>query len=661
MKKVNYNFTLFVFFCCLFLIILQPSKAVGWSEISTGWYHSVSLSSDSKLYTWGNNNFGQLGINQGPALTPYKTSPIQVGTDNDWSAIATGGNHTIALKSNGSLWAWGRNDYGQLGINQDPALTPYIISPAQVGTDNDWVAIATGGDLTVALKSGGTLWTWGRNDYGQLGINQDPALTPYIVSPAQVGTDIDWTSIATGGYHTIALKSNGSLWAWGFNFHGQLGDNTNIDKWFPVRETHNDIDWTSITAGGYHTLALKSNGSLWAWGMNWNGQLGDNTIVNKSSPTRINDDIDWTSVAAGAFHSMAIKSNGSLWSWGLNSSGQLGDNSKVTRLSPVNIGIDLDWALISPGGDYSSAIKSDGGLWSWGSNIYGQLGVGSEAEGLIPTAINNPPIVNAGGTYSTVEGVAIVLDGTGSSDADGTIILYEWDIDNDGSYDYSNASPTQSHIFNQDDVYIVSLRVTDNLDAKSQALTSAAVTDTTPVADFSASPTNGIAPQTINFSNSSTGHDQPLSYAWDFDNDGSTDSTAMNPSYLYNNSGTYTVGLAVTDSDGSNNTLIRTGYITLLLDSDADGFPDGSDNCALTPNPAQENTDGDAYGNICDADLDNNGIVESHDYTLLGHAWLAEPGDLNWNPDADLDSDNRVDINDYTLMELRWFTVEPWD
>jgi PKD repeat protein len=182
---------------------------------------------------------------------------------------------------------------------------------------------------------------------------------------------------------------------------------------------------------------------------------------------------------------------------------------------------------------------------------------------LVGIGLNNPPTSNPGGPYSGIEGQAITLNGNSSTDSDGSIVLYEWDINNDGSYEYSSSSPTQNHAYAQQGTYTIKLRVTDNLGATGTATTTATISDTSPTTNFTASPTSGTTPLTVNFYNSSTGYDQPLSYAWDFDNNGTIDSTAQNPSYSYTNLGTYTVKLTITDSDGSTNTLTRTNYITV--------------------------------------------------------------------------------------------------
>ena len=178
---------------------------------------------------------------------------------------------------------------------------------------------------------------------------------------------------------------------------------------------------------------------------------------------------------------------------------------------------------------------------------------------------NNPPAADTDGPYTGIEGQTITLDGSGSTDSDGSIVLYEWDIDNDGTYDYSSSSATRNHTYTRQGTYTIKLRITDNLGATDEATTTAAISDTSPTADFTGSPTSGTTPLTVNFTGNSTGYDRPLSYEWDFDNDGIIDSTGLNPSYTYSDQGTYTVKLAVTDSDGSANTLSRTDYITVTL------------------------------------------------------------------------------------------------
>src|SRR3990170_1798433 len=258
----------------LFFTLLMtafPSGATGEtvkSQIAAGSYHTLAIKSDGTLWAWGYNYSGQLG----DGTTSNKTTPVQIGTGTNWSQIAAGGYHSLAIKSDGTLWAWSGNSFGQLG---DGTSRDYKTTPVQIGTGTNWSQIAAGDYHTLAIKSDGTLWAWGYNSYGQLGDGASGGGN-YKTTPVQIGTGTNWSQIAAGGYHTLAIKSDGTLWAWGGNSFGQLGDGTSSDyKTTPV-QIGTGTNWSQIAAGGYHTLAIKSDRTLWAWG-NYYGQLGDAT------------------------------------------------------------------------------------------------------------------------------------------------------------------------------------------------------------------------------------------------------------------------------------------------------------------------------------------------------------------------------------------------
>lgn len=344
-----------------------------WISIVAGWSHNLALKSDGTLWAWGYNVNGQLG----DGTTINRTTPVQIGTDNNWTSIAANA-HSFGLKSDGSLWGWGLNSYGQLG---DGTTTDKHI-PVQVGTDNKWVDVVVGGS-TLALKSDGTIWAWGYNYFGQLG----DGTTIDRNSPVKIGTDNNWVGISSGNGHSIGLKSDGTIRAWGVNYHGQLGDGTTGSKSTPIQTSLLPNIWISIATGGWYGIGLKSDGTLWAWGSNVFGQLGDGTNVDKSSPLQIGTDNNWMSITTGRYHTLGLKSDGTLWTWGANNYGQLGDGTTTNRNSPLQIGTDNKWVSTAGGAWYSLGLKSDGTLWAFGMNYNGQLGDGTLTNRNIPVQI----------------------------------------------------------------------------------------------------------------------------------------------------------------------------------------------------------------------------------------------------------------------------------
>lgn len=294
-----------------------------------------------------------------------------------WQKVACGTEFTVALRSDSTLWAWGANMSGQLGIGN--LITQQL--PVQIGVDHNWKDIVAGAIHCMALKDDGTLWAWGLNGNGQLGnaTNTDSS------SPVQIGNDSNWDKISIGQANSFAIKTNGTLWAWGHNYYGQIGDSTNVDKNIPVK-VGADTNWKDVSGGGFHTLAIKTNGTLWAWGYNGEGELGDSTTTSDSIPKQIGSDCNWSKISAGTMYSLGLKTDGTIWSWGFNGNGQLGigANDKVskaiTELKAVQIGEDTDWKSITAGSSFAFAIKNDSTLWGWGFNYYGQLGNGNTTQ-----------------------------------------------------------------------------------------------------------------------------------------------------------------------------------------------------------------------------------------------------------------------------------------
>ena len=247
-----------------------------------------------------------------------------------------------------------------------------------------WDDISLANSHAIAIK-GGTLWGWGLNVYGQLGdgTNINRSL------PIQIGTDTDWLSI-DAGYNNLsnAIKSDGSLWAWGSNQYGQLGDGTTTNVNFPKR-IGTDSNWKSVCAGTRVTVALKIDGTLWSWGDNFSGTLGDGTVTERYFPGQIGSENDWVAIYGGDHTMIAIKQDGSLWGWGINAHGELGDGTFVSKLIPTLIASSHDYSMISFGRQYTLTLKNDGTVWGWGTNSVGQIGDGTTTNQSAPVQIGN--------------------------------------------------------------------------------------------------------------------------------------------------------------------------------------------------------------------------------------------------------------------------------
>jgi alpha-tubulin suppressor-like RCC1 family protein len=238
------------------------------------------------MWSWGGNNYGQLGINQ----SPYNlSSPVQIGSLTNWSRVAAGRNFCLAIKTDNTLWVWGRNNYGQLGLGD----TVNRSSPVQVGSLTNWYQVRGGAaGHTIAIKTDGTLWSWGQNGNGQLGLNDTYGRS----SPVQIGALTNWSQAAAhSGRGTTVIKTSGTLWAWGKNLYGNLGQNDTVDRSSPV-QVGALSNWYLITSGSYHRAAIKTDGTLWAWGNNASGQLGQNDTVDRSSPVQVGSLATWTAL-----------------------------------------------------------------------------------------------------------------------------------------------------------------------------------------------------------------------------------------------------------------------------------------------------------------------------------------------------------------------------
>jgi alpha-tubulin suppressor-like RCC1 family protein len=321
-----------------------------------------------KVKAWGNNQFGQIG----DGTTTDRHTPVEVSVLTNIAAVASGGYHSLALANDGKVWAWGRNDHGQLG---DGTLFENH-APKKIDGLSNIISIAAGFDYSLALKNDGTVWAWGANMWGVVG---DGTYTDKY-HPVQVINLSGIIFIAAGTEHCLALKNDGTVWSWGWNAAGCLGDGSNVAK----RSTPAPItalsDIKAIAANGsLHSLVLKNDGTVWTWGDNFYGQLGDGTSIEKSIPQQLASLTNITLIGTGERHSFAVKNDGSLWAWGWNGNGQLGVDYTLSfyEPNPVNVTLLPGVTRIAGGSFHSLVQKVDGNIYTMGSNVYGQLGDGT--------------------------------------------------------------------------------------------------------------------------------------------------------------------------------------------------------------------------------------------------------------------------------------------
>lgn len=436
MKKFSFVFILFLSF------LHYNVNGQCWTTMSmAGGYpslggHTLALKSDGTLWAWGSNSSGQLGVGN----TTNYTTPVQVGTATSWVKISTGNEFSAAIKSNGTLWMWGSNSFSQLG----DGTTVYKTTPTQIGTAT-WSNVYCGHSYVIAIKSDGTLWSWGSNGSLQLG-SGTPLFQAYT-TPHQISTTTGWSKIATGYRHVLALKTNGTLWYWGNNSNGQLGNNSTVQTPY-ITQLGTLTTWTDIAAGNDFSAALKSDGSMWTWGYNLYGQLGNGNNNASLVPIQVGAGSTWSNVEAGYSYVIAKKSNNTLWSFGQNALGYLGLGNTTNYNVPTQIGTSATWQNLYVG--YYSAIATQSNLnfYGWGENS-GQLGDGTTASKYSPTLMPYTCVISDadGDGYTVAQGDC--NDNNASIHPNATEVcgnylddncdglndmgqLYFWDMDGDG-------------------------------------------------------------------------------------------------------------------------------------------------------------------------------------------------------------------------------------
>jgi alpha-tubulin suppressor-like RCC1 family protein len=397
---------------------IQVSNLTGVTAMAVGVSHNVAIKSDGTIWGWGLNTDGEVGT-AGPA-TQTATPTIVPGLTGTIIAISARKSHALALKSDGTVWTWNDTTPGQIS---DGVTVTGSSLPIQITGLSNIIAVASGGYHNLALRNDGTVWSWGLNNYGQLG----NGTTPLAQIPQQVtGITGTVTAIACSSYSSLALDSTGYVWTWGHNSNGELGNGTTANSSVPAHISYSTLSGSAtLAAGAYHSLASTS-GNVLSWGYNLDGELGTGYTTNSPTPTSIPSFSVVTQFAGGYRHSTALKSDGSVWMWGANDDGELGTNFPTGATSPAPISILTGMTNIASGGDsfHVAALKSDHTVWTWGSNNNGQLGVGlyGTVDGTSPTGSTSP--VQVVGLSGTVTALALGEYSTYALRSDGTVLQW---------------------------------------------------------------------------------------------------------------------------------------------------------------------------------------------------------------------------------------------
>jgi alpha-tubulin suppressor-like RCC1 family protein len=324
------------------------------------------------LLSWGLNTCGAFG--DGTTIdNPLATR--EVSTSLDWLQVSRGGSHAAAIKTDGTIWSWGQGVCGALG---DGTVVDKCSPVQEFYSATNWCQVSAGSAWSSALKIDGTLWGWGSGGCGRLG----DGFVSNRCSPVQeFFSTTNWCQVDVFNNHTAAIKTDGTLWVWGANRCATLGDGTDVDKCSPVQEISSSANWCCVGNGWLHTAAIKTDGTLWSWGgigvTIGDGRLGDGNDTPTCSPVQeVSSSVNWSRVSAGGYNSSAIKTDGTMWNWGSGAGGTIGDGTTVSKCSPVQEFYSAtNWCQVSAGfRKHFSALKTDGTLWSWGCNCCGVLG-----------------------------------------------------------------------------------------------------------------------------------------------------------------------------------------------------------------------------------------------------------------------------------------------
>jgi len=352
------------------------SASVLFIDIAAGYDHAIALDSDGNVWAWGRNDYGQAGDS---SLTDQLT-PVQVQGLTGITQIAAGAYHNLALDSFGTVWAWGQNGDGQLGNGTKTNSTV----PVPVSGLSDIIAIATGTSHSIALKGNGTVWTWGTNSYYELGHGLGGTTDELV--PGQVPNLFNVIDIAGGYNFTTVLKQNNTVWSWGRNRAGQLGTGDTTDRNIPVAALLPATVDSIHASLSERAFAVMSDGSVWGWGNNGSyGAVGNGSGLNQLSPVKVFENT--VHLSSGKEHTVALASDDSLWAWGRNMEGEYGTGNTSYSTTPVPAANLADITTVATGGNFTVILKENGTIWCWGSNGNGKLGNNSTDNSQVPVQV----------------------------------------------------------------------------------------------------------------------------------------------------------------------------------------------------------------------------------------------------------------------------------
>ncbi|MGL3150673.1 hypothetical protein ACSS7Z_09960 [Microbacterium sp. A82] len=411
------------------------------TQVSAGDYHSVALAADGAAYAWGDNGFGQLG--DGTGVISRVPVRVEMPAGVKFTQVSAGGEHSVAVTEDGTAYAWGNNQYGQLGDGTNRRR--YVPVRVEMPDGVSITQVSAGGSHSVAVTADGTAYAWGYNEYGQLGIGT----TTNSNVPVQVPFGMSLTQVSAGNWHSVALDEDGAAYGWGYNKDGQLGIGTTASSWVsaPVRvRMPAGLSFTQVSAGRWHSVALTEDGPAYAWGYNIAGELGDGTDKLRDAPVRVEmpDGVTFTQVSAGHRFTVAVTEDGAAYAWGGNRSGQLGiggPSDGVWRPVRVRMPAEVTFTQVSAGDGHSVAVTADGTAYAWGVNgnswsTYrdGRLGDGTDVDRHVPTPVLTDATVT-GVSFGGASATNLVDNGDGSwtattppHDAGPVDVVVSWEL-----------------------------------------------------------------------------------------------------------------------------------------------------------------------------------------------------------------------------------------